>query len=194
MLCSFVDIEIQARLHRLKPNKWYHFISYLHTGDYMPNQAKTQYLQILNIIETSMKPILGQSTLMVKKVRTCLIFQILPSGTRAKFGLNLLGPASNWPQLKAAGGNGRPQKMAPTQVTSSNRTVVAKMFWMLRPTPIIKFQYNRLKPHNPLINTIDIQLWSEYIIPINSLNALLLSAVNYSQSLAATSKVDNTNS
>ncbi len=72
-------------------------------------------------------------------------------GTRAKFGLTLLGPASNWPQLKAAGGNGRPQKMPPTQVTSSNRTVVAKMFWMLWPAPIIKFQDNRLKPHNALI-------------------------------------------
>ena len=45
-------------------------------------------------------------------------------GTRAKFGLNLLRPASNWPQLKAAGGNDRPQKMAPTQVTSSNGRVV----------------------------------------------------------------------
>ena len=31
-------------------------------------------------------------------------------GTRAKFGLSKLRPASNWPQLKAAGGNGRPQK------------------------------------------------------------------------------------
>ncbi len=43
----------------------------------------------------------------------------------------------NWQQLKAAGGNRWPQKMAPTQVTSSNRTVVAKMFWMLQPVAII---------------------------------------------------------
>ncbi len=62
---------------------------------------------------------------------------IVMLGTRAKFGLNLLGPASNWLQLKAAGGNGWPQKMAPTQVKLSNRKVVAKMFWMLRPAAII---------------------------------------------------------
>ena len=76
---------------------------------------------------------------------------IVMLGTRAKFGLNLLGPASNWLQLMAAGGSGRPQKMAPTQVTSSNRTLVAKMFWILRPAPIIKSQDNRLKPHNTLV-------------------------------------------
>ena len=80
-----------------------------------------------------------------------LLKNIFPLGTRAKFGLNLLWPASNWPQLKAAGGNGRPQKMAPTQVISSKRTVVAKMFWMLLPAPIIKSQDTRLKPNNALI-------------------------------------------
>ena len=78
-------------------------------------------------------------------------FKKVSSGTRAKFGLNLLRPASNWPQVQAAGDDDRTQKMAPTQVTSSNKTVVAKMFWMVRPAPIVKPHYNRLKPHNTLI-------------------------------------------
>ena len=112
------------------------------------------------------------------------LFTLWSLGTRAKFDLNLLGPASNWPQFKAAGGKGRPQKMAPAQVTSSNRTVVAKMFWMLHPAAIIKSQDIRLKPHNALILSLSrvfiqgtyifhlirqnkcFQLWSESI-PIN---------------------------
>ncbi len=34
---------------------------------------------------------------------------------------------------------------------SSNRIVVAKLFWMLRPAPIMKSRDKRLKPHNALI-------------------------------------------
>ena len=62
-----------------------------------------------------------------------------------------MGLASNLLQLKVAGGNGWPQKVALIQVTSTNRTVVAKIFWMLRPASIIKAQSNRLKLHNALI-------------------------------------------
>ncbi len=71
-------------------------------------------------------------------------------------------------------------KMAPTQVTSSNKTVVAKMFWMLRPAPIIKSQDIRLQPHNALFikriyvfHLIRKNKWFEYPLIFNCGQSLL---------------------
>ena len=88
---------------------------------------------------TLKRSISGQSTPMVKGgIDKYFIWQILPL-SEERYRLvrhkSQIRPQLFWASLKsAAGGNGRPRKMAPTQVISSNRAVVANMFWMLRPT------------------------------------------------------------